>query len=355
MRSPCWMIVNVMTDDHHDEKENDFIISGHQIIIISFMMMTMMTSNHVHCFHDLLHGKARPRPPSHVHLRKGSLAFTSILEIICFSSPPTFWHSCSICHCIGHFYFHFQTQPLELFSGTKTLSWKLFSTQNFRSVEIPSNICFYFQLLACYANHWVFHVGDFSGHLGIRSWFVLWWKVFTLFLFPQKIFQKSFYTLASEVGLCSGGRILLCLPQKSFKKASRRQSFSSSHFQEKNLACDFCLFYCSYVCYCHHHRPRHHPCHDGSSVVTLVHICWFLSSSWTSSVSSLLSSWSLTLPWWLATLVFVCHCPHHDHHHRHPCPHHDRHHRHPCYHHDPWHCHDGLSLLCLLASCWTRE
>ena len=79
-----------MTDDHRHGKEDDIIISGRQIIIISFimsmmmtmmMMMMMMTSNHVHCFHDLLHGKARPRPPSHVHLREGSLAFTSILEI----------------------------------------------------------------------------------------------------------------------------------------------------------------------------------------------------------------------------------------------------------------------------------
>ena len=165
------------------------IISLSVVIIISFMMitMTMMTSNHVHCFHDLLHGKARPRPPSHVHLREGSLAFTFILEIVRFSSPPTFWHSCSICHCIGHFYFHFQTQPLELFSGTKTLSWKLSSTKNFRSIEIPSNICFFYQLLACH--HWVFHVGDFSGHLGIRSLFVLWWKVFTLYS-PKNLSKK---------------------------------------------------------------------------------------------------------------------------------------------------------------------
>ena len=85
-------------------------------------------------------------------------------------------------------------------------------------------------------------------------------------------------------------------PKKSFKKASRRQSFSSSHFQEKNLACDFCLFYCSYVCY------RHDPCHDG----------------------------------WSHLYIFVGYCPHHE---PHRCHH--------CHRHAP--CHDGLPLLCLLA------
>ena len=48
-------------------------------------------SHHVHCFHDLLHGKARPRSPCHVHLMGWVVRashFSSLLPLKCAKRVP---------------------------------------------------------------------------------------------------------------------------------------------------------------------------------------------------------------------------------------------------------------------------
>ena len=37
-----------------------------------------LNSHHIHCFHDLFHGKARPRAPCHVHLMDGHHKFDQL-------------------------------------------------------------------------------------------------------------------------------------------------------------------------------------------------------------------------------------------------------------------------------------
>ena len=155
-------------------------------------------------------------------------------------------------------------------------------------------------------------------HLGIGSWFVLWWKDFTLF--APKIFQKSFKTAkflqfpfpGKEPGLWLLFVLLfLCLLLSS-------PSSSSSSLPWWLVSGHTCAYLLVFVLIMNLIGVilviimildiAMMACH--SCVCLPLSSSWSssspsLSSSWSSSSPSLLSSWSLTLPWWFVTPVFV--------------------------------------------------
>ena len=205
-----------MTDDHCDGKEDYFIISGHH-----------------HLFHDdyddnddfqpcsLFSWSApwqsqakAPQPRSSevgivsLHIYPGNCTF---------SSPDTFWHSCGIFSLHWSFLFSLPNTASRALQWHQDTQLKALFHQE---LSIDWNSLQYMFLLS---------IASLSS-LGVSR---------------RRFFRTPWYQ--ELVCALVEGFYFVC-PKKSFKKASRRQSFSSSHFQEKNLACDFCLFYCSYVC-----------------------------------------------------------------------------------------------------------